>query len=124
MNTLIPDSKDTEAPTSVEAIRKSLSQGVEADLKDSRILNDRRRWIDLLTFPGLWAVSGCLVLISMNFREPYSLLLRITGTFLAALAINAMVLLLHEGMHRTLFQTRTLNRCVSVLIDAPSFHLF
>jgi fatty acid desaturase len=44
--------------------------------------------------------------------------LRGVGTALAAVGLNAMVLLLHEGMHGTLFAGRRANRWVAVLLGA------
>ena len=40
------------------------------------------------------------------------------GVFFSAIAINMLVLLLHEGMHGTLFSSRFWNRWVSVLLGA------
>jgi fatty acid desaturase len=42
----------------------------------------------------------------------------IAGTILVAVAINAMVLLLHEGMHRILFRNQVANRLVSMALGA------
>ena len=43
----------------------------------------------------------------------------VAGVLLSAIAFNAFVLLLHEGMHHTLFANAHLNRWISVLLGLP-----
>lgn len=96
------------------ALRASLARGLEGEIEDLRHLSLRHRAFELAAFPLLWAAGASLILAAPRLSSPYQYLLQAAGTLVAALGLNAFVLLLHEGMHHTLFRSRAWNRWVSV----------
>jgi fatty acid desaturase len=96
-------------------IRSELSRGLEEPLAALRRLDDRKRLGELAVFGSLWAAGTALILAGPALATP---LLQVPGTLLAALALNAFVLLLHEGMHGILLKDRRLNRWLSVALGA------
>ncbi|HSK78054.1 MAG TPA: fatty acid desaturase [Thermoanaerobaculia bacterium] len=101
-----------------EALKAALSRGLEGEIAALRRFSPGSRALELLVFPLLW-ISGSVLVLSQpgspsGFPSEYAL--RILGTLLAALGLNAFVLLLHEGMHGTLFPSRFWNRWISVLL--------
>lgn len=93
-----------------EALKAVLSRGLEGEIAVLRRFSPGPRALELAVFPLLW-ISGA-ALASSQSGTP----LRILGTLAAALGLNAFVLLLHEGMHGTLFPSRFWNRWTSVLL--------
>ncbi|HKV11516.1 MAG TPA: fatty acid desaturase [Thermoanaerobaculia bacterium] len=93
-----------------EALKAALSRGLEGEIAALRRFSPGSRALELVVFPLLW-ISGSALTLSRS-----DLPLRILGTLVAALGLNAFVLLLHEGMHGTLFPSRLWNRWVSVLL--------
>lgn len=93
-----------------EALKAVLSRGLEGEIAILRRFSLGPRVLELLVFPLLW-ISGAALASSLSGILP-----RILGTLLAALGLNAFVLLLHEGMHGTLFPSRFWNRWTSVLL--------
>lgn len=85
-------------------------------LNDLRQLSLAHRLRDVAVFVGLWGVGLALAAASGVVENPWPLRLAALGA--SALALNAFVLLLHEGMHGVLFQNRAANRCASVLFGA------
>ncbi|MEA2605173.1 MAG: hypothetical protein QOF89_6165 [Acidobacteriota bacterium] len=100
--------------TAEAALKASLAQGLEGEIAALRRLSLRHRAFELAAFPLLWAAGAGLALGSVQFPPPTRYLLQAAGTVLAALGLNAFVLLLHEGMHHTLLRSRVWNRWVSV----------
>jgi fatty acid desaturase len=99
--------------------RAEVSAGIEDRLAELRRLNVRKRFVELLVFPSLWAAGSAMVMIGVGLPwGSVQVALRVAGTVLSAVALNALVLLLHEGMHGTLFRNRTLNRWISVALGA------
>lgn len=101
--------------------RSAIAAGFEDELAQLRRLSVVKRLFELVVFSALWAGGVTLVLTALGGLDPGPLqyVLRAVGTLVAAVAINAFVLLLHEGMHHTLFVSRFWNRWVSVLLGAP-----
>lgn len=94
--------------------RRAVEARLGGALAPLRVHDDRRRVGDLATFGGLWASGAALTLLAPDGAW----LLRAAGVGLSALALNAVVLLLHEGMHGALFRPERLNRAVSVALGA------
>jgi fatty acid desaturase len=107
MTLLDPDLSTLDARRAVEA-------RLGAALAPLRVHDDLRRVRDLATFLGLWAVGAALTLSAPDGAW----LLRAAGVGVSALALNAVVLLLHEGMHGALFRSTRLNHAASVLLGA------
>ena len=96
------------------ALKASLAQGLEGEIAALRCLSFRHRFVELASFPLLWAAGAGLALGSIQISSPTRYLLQGAGTLLAALGLNAFVLLLHDGMHHTLLRSRVWNRWLSV----------
>ena len=114
MNDLIPDTTMTLLDPNLSALdaRRAVEARLGAALAPLRVHDDRRRVRDLATFLGLWAAGAAITLSAPGG------LTRAAGVGVSALALNAVVLLLHEGMHGALFRNRRLNHAVSVLLGA------
>lgn len=97
--------------------RRQMMLGLESELAALRRLDTRTRLREMSFFVGLW-VAGMLVNGFGYQAEPGLLhtVLRVAGTLVTAVAINSFILLLHEGMHNTLFFSPRLNRWVSVAL--------
>jgi fatty acid desaturase len=75
----------------------------------------RKRALEFACFFALAAIGFSLsVMGQAGFRWP----LLVSGIVLTALALNAFVLLMHDGMHATLFRNRSANYAVSVLLGS------
>jgi fatty acid desaturase len=101
--------------------RAAIAAGLDHHLADLRRFNLTKRLAELAVFVALWAAGGTLTL-TWGMAEDSSVFAwacYLIGIFISAVAINAFVLLLHEGMHHTLFTSPFANRWVSVLLGAP-----
>jgi fatty acid desaturase len=106
--------------TTVNA-RKSLTQGVETELAPLLLLDWRRRALELAFFCALAAAGfWCSLSGWASGRWP----LMAAGGLLSAVALNAFVLLMHDGMHHTLFRNRTWNWLGSVVLGSTFFMSF
>ena len=92
--------------------RRAVETRLGAALVPLRAHDDRRRMLDLAMFGGLWAVGVAVALADGGWA------VRVVGVGVSALALNAVVLLLHEGLHGALFSSPRTNRAVSVLLGA------
>jgi fatty acid desaturase len=101
--------------------RAKVAAGLETVVADLRRFRPGKRLMELTFFPSLWATAAALTLIARAELPPAAArtLLSLTGVLVSGVAINALVLLLHEGMHGTLFPNRFWNRWVSVLLGLP-----
>jgi fatty acid desaturase len=100
-------------------VRQELMRGLEVAVNDLRQLNAGQRRREFISFAALW-IAG-IVLSAFGHRTEYptdAWLLSITGVICSAVALNAFVLLLHEGMHQTLSADPRWNRAASVLLGA------
>jgi fatty acid desaturase len=103
--------------SSTEALKVSLSRGLETEIAGLRRLSLAHRAVELAAFPLLWAAGAALALRAAALpSSPARVLLEIAGVLVAALGLNAFVLLLHEGMHHVLLRSPVWNRWVSVLL--------
>lgn len=96
------------------AARAELSSGLEPSLTELARLDGAKRMKELAFFVGCQLLGLTLMWNSPEVVS-FSYLL---GASLSVLALNAFVLLLHEGMHNTLFQNRALNELGSVLLGS------
>lgn len=92
--------------------REFISRGLESELSQLRQLSPWKRCLELATFFALWALGLRLVCLG----EEHGGWLPALGTVVIALALNAFVLFLHEGMHHTLFKQRKVNDLLSVFL--------
>lgn len=106
-----PDLSHAEARAAASAI-------LGPRLAALRALSLRHRLRELAVFVGLWTVGLALAGLSGAAEGSAVWLLRISAVLASALALNAFVLLLHEGMHGTLFRSQALNRWASVVFGA------
>ena len=97
-------------------VRKTLSAGLEPEIAGLQQLSPLKRWVELAFFPLLWAAGSALTLYALRFHGPARYAGYAAGILTSAVALNGFVLLLHEGMHATLFAGRALNRWVSVAL--------
>jgi fatty acid desaturase len=93
-----------------------MSAGLDDQLAVLRRFDHRKRLLEMASFGSLWVCGAGLTLWAWYNLPPGAAqyTLRGIGTLLAALALNAFVLFLHEGMHQTLFAHPFWNRWVSV----------
>ncbi|HWH77425.1 MAG TPA: hypothetical protein VNT76_08635, partial [Candidatus Binatus sp.] len=109
MNSL-PDGTSSAAQATLK-VRQELSRGLESAITDLRRLDARHRLREFACFGGLWFVGIVLSTIGSQLEIPiYAWLLSIGGVSSSAIALNAFVLLLHEGMHQTLSANARVNR--------------
>lgn len=109
------------APTATADARLAVVAGIEERVTPLRTFQAWRRAVEFAVFPGLWLLGATITLAVREYIEPDWLqwLLVGGGIFVAAVGLNAFVLLLHEGMHNTLFASHHVNRWVSVLLGLP-----
>lgn len=100
-----------------EALKSSLSRGLEAEIAGLRRLSLGHRAVELAAFPLLWSAGAVLALRAAALpASPAKVFLEVGGVLVAALGLNAFVLLLHEGMHHVLLRSPFWNRWISVLL--------
>ena len=107
-----------DANLSTRDARRAVSDLLGDRLAPLRELSLWRRLGEVATFAALWAVAIGLVVVGRDASGPALWALRAGSVLLAALALNAFVLLLHEGLHGTLFRSPEANRWGSVLLGA------
>ena len=106
-----------EGARKAAAARASVVAGIEADIAALRAPSLRTRLGEVALFAAIWAAGGWTVL--RGLAEPAGALhwtLRIAGTFVVALALHMIALLLHDGVHHTLLRGRRANRWASVAL--------
>jgi fatty acid desaturase len=98
--------------------RTLVLEGIEDRVAELRDLRLRERLTEIAMVLALWS-AGAALAVAASRRMPAggsrSLLIGL-GVLLSAIAINALVLLMHEGMHGTLFRSPSWNRWVSVVL--------
>jgi fatty acid desaturase len=113
-----PAVADAPAAPLHAAARRQMASGIEAQLAALRRLDTRKRVGELGLFVALFAGGAMLNSWGLGAGSgawSHSLP-RIAGTLCAAVAINAFILFMHEGMHGTLFGGGLANRWVSVAL--------
>ena len=105
-------------PRHAEA-RRRMARGLEAELAELRRLDRGKRLREIAVFAALWLGGMAVDFAGLRVASGApGILLRVAGTLLSAVAINAFILLMHEGMHGTLFESERANRWVSVALGA------
>ena len=107
--------------------RGKISEGREEAIAKLRLLDCGRRLREILALQGIWMLGAWIVVYAMSLSGQWHWPILVVGLLLAALGLNANVLLLHEGMHYTLAASRTVNRWGSALLGATvliSFHAY
>lgn len=97
--------------------RAGIARGVEGEIAALRWPTVRTRMEEIALFGAIWAIGGTIILRGLDL--PPSVphwALRVGGTLIVALALHMIALLLHDGVHHTLFRDRRANRWVSVLL--------
>lgn len=92
---------------------QSLRPELRTEIKKLYRLQPRYNWV-LLLYPALWALAGWAIL---TFPV---LPVRLAGYVLIAICMNAMGILMHEGIHGNLFRNKTLDRWVGFLVAVPT----
>ena len=124
-----PRPRDLEHPSlraealSNTQVRAALSRGIEPDLRHLRGLAWKRRLLEVTFFVAL-GVAGVATNVLAGGRPSWTIALRLAGLIATAVALNAFVLLLHEGMHNILFGNRFLNWAGSMLLGSTVFVSF
>jgi fatty acid desaturase len=113
------------ASRSWQQARALLLEGIEDRVAELCVGNLRARLIELAAFLALWAAGAALAAVAAGRMPagaggpgPRYLLIGL-GVLLSAIAINALVLLQHEGMHGILLSNPLANRWVSVVLSFP-----
>jgi fatty acid desaturase len=97
--------------------RRQVSKGRESAISAMHRLDDLRRLGDLALYLGLWLAGAGLSLWSWTHLQGGARLgLAALGWMLSAIALNAHILLVHEGMHSVLFKAPLLNRSMGSLL--------
>src|SRR5882724_10890517 len=108
--------------------RRLVSAGKEARLAQLHGLDDARRCLDLAFTLGLWAggaLLSCWAWSQLSGWPRWAF--AVLGWVPSAVAMNAHILLVHEGMHGVLFSRRGLNRwagsllALSVLVSSAAY---
>src|SRR4051812_21677305 len=114
-----------EAARRAAAARALLVKGLEPSIAALRQPSAWVRIRELLFFGAMWTGGAWLVLAGVAATGPLvSWALRVVGTLIVALALHVFALLLHDGVHHTLFRDRRLNRWAAVLLGACAFISF
>lgn len=112
------DSAESEALQATLRAREDMSRGFEAQVARLAAQNWRKRALEFAVFIAL-AVCGVGLTVTSWTNSRWFLLA--AGIPITALALNAFVLLMHDGMHSSLFLNRRWNRIGSVLLGATFF---
>lgn len=102
-------------------IRAELSRGIEEELQQLAHASISRRAWELAFFLSLAALGTLTIMVATESVQPgWRWSTQIIGTMMVAVALNAFVLLLHEGMHGVLLPGSMANRWLSVLLGATT----
>ena len=117
---------DEPVPAATLAARRMVEAGLEPEISALRRLDGRKRAIEAAVVGALWVAGGLVAVWGWGLDAPLAARLAAAGTgvLLAAVAINAVVLLLHDGMHGRLFARPALNRLASVAAGATVLMAF
>jgi fatty acid desaturase len=113
--TQLRDATGSEALQATLSARAGLVRGHEDELAALSAHDWRKRAGELLCFGVLGACGVWLTIVGMSSSHGP---LVAAGISITAIALNAFVLLMHDGMHGTLFGTRRRNWAGSVLLGS------
>ena len=111
-------------PVAHREARAALTRLLGDRLADLRRLDRAARLREIAAFVALALAGGALAAWSLALDGAAAVAARVLGTVGVALAVNAFVLLLHEGMHGVLFRSPRANRWASVALGAPALIAF
>ncbi len=101
------------------AARASISRGLEAEIAALRVPSVRTRLGEAALFGAMWAAGGAVVMRGLALPPGAGRwALVAAGTLVVALALHAVALLLHDGVHRTLLRGRRANRWAAAACGA------
>ena len=109
------ETPESEALQATLQARANLARGVEKEIAVLAKQDWRERLLEFLCFGSLGALGLALTFAGLTHNH---WLLIIPGILATALALNAFVLLMHDGMHDSLFRSRHWNHLASVLIGS------
>jgi fatty acid desaturase/membrane-associated phospholipid phosphatase len=112
------ESPECEALQATLRAREDMSRGFEVEVERLAAQDWRKRALEFAVFIAL-AVWGVWLTATSWTNSRWFLLA--AGIPVTALALNAFVLLMHDGMHSSLFPNRRWNRIGSVLLGATFF---
>jgi fatty acid desaturase/membrane-associated phospholipid phosphatase len=109
------DATESEALQETLRARAGLARGLEEQIVRLAKHDWRKRLLEVLCFASLGLIGVALTINGIKYGHWFLLPAGIVTT---ALALNAFVLLMHDGMHDTLVRNRNWNRVASVLIGS------
>jgi len=112
------DSAECAALQATLRAREDMSRGCEAQVARLAAQDGRKRALEFAVFLAL-AVCGVWLTVTSWTNSRWFLLA--AGIAVTALALNAFVLLMHDGMHSSLFPNHRWNRIASVLLGSTFF---
>jgi fatty acid desaturase/membrane-associated phospholipid phosphatase len=95
--------------------RAKMTHGIETEIAKLARQNGHKRLLEVACFAGI-GMLGVFLTVRGLPRTQWLLLL--PGIIVTSLALNAFVLLMHDGMHDTLLRTPLSNRAASVVIGS------
>lgn len=112
------ESAECEALQATLRARQDMSRGFETQVARLGVQDWRKRALELAVFIAL---AVCGIWLAVTSWENSRWFLLAAAIPVTALALNAFVLLMHDGMHSSLFPDRRWNRIGSVLLGATFF---
>ena len=99
--------------------RAEIARGLDAELAALRMPSAATRLWEAALFACIWITGGAVVMWGLGQPAgPLHWALRVTGTLIVALALHMIALLLHDGVHHSLFRNRVANRWGAVCLGA------
>jgi fatty acid desaturase/membrane-associated phospholipid phosphatase len=109
------EASESEALKETVRARSNLACGLETEIAQLARQDWRKRLAEVVCFGSLGIAGAALTCTAIAGSRWFFLPFGIVAT---ALALNALVLLMHDGMHESLLQGREWNRVASVLIGS------
>lgn len=105
-----------DVPRAALDLRARLLGAMGPEMTALRRLHAGRRLAEVGTFLALWGAGAWLALAGLGIWAI------VVGIALSGVALNALMLLTHEGHHGLLARTPWLNRVATVLLAIPLLH--
>ena len=97
--------------------RARLAAGIEPEIAALRWPSVWTRLGEIVMIAGIWLAGGAMVMEGLARESGLAHWgLRIAGTFVVALGLHMVALLLHDGVHGALLRDRRANRWLSVAL--------
>jgi fatty acid desaturase len=111
-----------ESARKAAAARAGIVRGVEGEIAALRWPSVWTRVEEIALFGAIWTGGAMLILRGLALPPGWAhWTMRAAGTLVVALALHMIALLLHDGVHHTLFRDRRANRWISVLLGGCVF---